>query len=218
MLSDERLKALREAAQDLLYLMDRGYRKEYAIRFVSDHYRLQRWERNVLNRVIHPTKYSAEARAKLLQPSDIEGKTISIDGYNVLNTVIAGKRGLPLFESTDGIIRDISEIHASFKLTDETLKTALEVIEETLQLKPKDIQIYLDAQISKSGILAKKLREQGAEVILTKHADKTILADTNIIATSDSIIIEQKSKIFDLAGHICRKRSHKIVKLLEYHD
>ena len=215
-MSEERLKALREAAQDLLYLMDRGYRKEYAIRFVSDHYKLQRWERNALSRVIHPTKYSAETKAKLLQHHDIEGKPISIDGYNVLNTVMAGERGLPLFESTDGIIRDISEVHASFKLTDETLKTALEIIKETLQLKPRKIRIYLDAQISKSGILAKKLREQGADVILTKHADKTILADTNITATSDSILIEQKQKIFDLAGHICRKRSHTIIKPLNH--
>ncbi|MDM7912097.1 MAG: DUF434 domain-containing protein, partial [Methanotrichaceae archaeon] len=54
--STEPSEVLRQAAVDVRYLLDRGYPRESAVRFVSDHYRLPQEQRFVLMRVVVPTE------------------------------------------------------------------------------------------------------------------------------------------------------------------
>lgn len=43
---------MKDAAMDVRFLLDRGYPKDSAVRFVSDHYSIQKEQRFVLTRVI----------------------------------------------------------------------------------------------------------------------------------------------------------------------
>ncbi|WP_297501032.1 DUF434 domain-containing protein, partial [Thermococcus sp.] len=97
---------LTEAYLDLKYLLNRGYRKKNALSFVANHYRLTAEERHLLARCVFPDSWMEEVRRKLLKPGELKGKTLAIDGFNVLITLesLLGGRAI-LCE--DGLVRDL---------------------------------------------------------------------------------------------------------------
>ncbi|HML27080.1 MAG TPA: DUF434 domain-containing protein, partial [Methanomethylovorans sp.] len=75
---------LSSPARDIRYLLERGFPKTSSIRFVGDHYRLEKSERYILVRVIVPAKTAVARNRKRLTSREVTGKKILADGYNVL--------------------------------------------------------------------------------------------------------------------------------------
>jgi hypothetical protein len=91
---------LKAAARDARYLVDHGYPKESAIRFVSDHHRLPEEQRFVLTRVVVASD-TAKARRDKIQPlKALHGRALFIDGYNVLISVESLLGGNPYISAT----------------------------------------------------------------------------------------------------------------------
>ena len=78
---------LQEAAYDLRFLLNRGYRKKGALQFVANKYVLNKNERNYLARSIFSNLKSWEQREKIVDISKIKDQFLLVDGYNVLITV-----------------------------------------------------------------------------------------------------------------------------------
>ena len=94
----------------------------------------------------------------------------------------------------DNIYRDFENVYGKYKINEYTEKAISLLLEILKHYKVKAI-IYLDAQVSKSGILAKRIRERmkelgiDGEVFCVKNCDYE-LKHKEVVATSDSIIIK----------------------------
>jgi len=203
--------SIKKAAQDLKYLLDRGYNKKTALNLVVNHYRLNEKQRNFLQRYVFSERDIQLHRSRLFSIKKISGRYIVIDGYNVLVTVeaILSKN---LVRGMDGFLRDTSAIFSKYKF-DENTKRALKTIILTLrEYKPRFVLFIFDSQISHSGDLASyvrhKLNEFGLEgdARTSMSADKEIVDLNQITITTDSIIIEKVDSVVDIGSIIHEKQ------------
>jgi hypothetical protein len=189
---------------------------------VGDKYQLAKSERLLLYRCIYSSKESEEHRKKLVPLKDVQNQKIAIDGYNVIITVESMLKNKPLILCDDGYVRDISAVHRKYKQTKITVKTVKTVIETLKSNNIKEAVFLFDAQISKSGELAsltrKILKNLGltGEALTVKKADKKTINQSNVVASSDAVIINKAEKIVDLAGEIIKQKApEKLLRITE---
>jgi hypothetical protein len=193
-----------EACGDYKYLRERGYPSKAALKIVGDHHMLSRVERNSIFRGIIPEQLAAARRKKIAGPREIAGGSLSIDWYNVLITVESYLRGLPVFIAEDGMLRDSSATHGSYRTTAVTTRALEKIFESLAVLSPSRVDIYLDAPIAFSGLMADEVRERLAlipcpsSVSLVHSADYPLKHSREIVATSDSVILDCVTRMCDL--------------------
>lgn len=192
MLNDDFIKA----CHDYFYLIDRHYPEKGILKLVGDRYHLTGDQRTVLYRGISSSS-RANARKKLLTV-DISSRTILVDGYNVLFTLINYRFGKIIFISNDNILRDAGSLHG--KLRDYSLLySCIDMLIMYLSEKrPAKAEIYLDSPVSHSQMHAAIIRERmkenniEGECIVLKSADWALRHGSDcILATSDTGIIEK---------------------------
>ncbi len=210
---------LKRAAEDVRYLLDRGYPRESAARFVSDHYRLPEEQRFALIRVVVPTELARERMAKMLPQKALQGKAVFVDGYNVLITVESLLGGMPVYKSDDGFLRDTQGIFRSYKASDITAPALSEILGFLSRAAPFEVEILLDQQISMSGRLASRIREMMSECGIpgtartVRDVDRRLKSAEGIIATGDGNVIDAVSCVVDIPGQIALKRGIRPVAL-----
>jgi hypothetical protein len=199
------------AIEDFRYLKNRSYPDKAALKLVSDHHRLTGTERNCLFRAVFSAADSRKRRAKLTPAEGVAGKLLGVDWYNVLITVESYLKGFPVFISDDGLVRDSSGVHGSYKAGKVTERAIAEILGVIAALQPAGIELFLDSPISHSGKMAEKLRESLSDTASLPHrvsvfpsADYPLKSFTGIVATSDSSIIDrtQVQQVFDLARFV----------------
>jgi hypothetical protein len=199
------------AIEDFRYLKNRNYPDKAALKLVSDHHRLTGTERNCLFRAVFSAADSRKRRAKLTPAEGVAGKLLGVDWYNVLITVESYLKGFPVFISDDGLVRDSSGVHGSYKAGKVTERAIAEILGVIAALQPAGIELFLDSPISHSGKMAEKLRESLSDAASLPHrvsvfpsADYPLKAFNGIVATSDSSIIDrpQVKEVFDLARFV----------------
>lgn len=141
-----------------------------------------------------------------LGPDGIAGRSILLDGYNVLTTVEAALAGGVLLLARDGCLRDMASMHGHYRKVDETT-VALQIIGQALvQLGVSDTIWYLDAPVSNSGRLARLIVDVGSDigwsVGLIPDPDPVLASSPEIIATADSAILDNDVRWFNLARHV----------------
>ncbi|MDW7986227.1 MAG: DUF434 domain-containing protein [Nitrososphaerota archaeon] len=207
-----RLRVLREAAEDLRYLLNRGYNKETVLRLVGDRYLLDREERLVLYRSVYSMDEVEQIKKKRMEERMLQDQKVLVDGFNVLNTIEAALRGDELILCDDGIIRDFSQVYGKYRLTQQTLTSLSLMIEALKTLKVSEALVLYESQISKSGEIAKKTREIIREKEIdgdaetSKTVDSILSRSERIVCTSDSAILLRCKSYFDLAGYIITSR------------
>lgn len=204
----DRLEILREAAVDIRYLLDRGYRKESVLKFVGDKHQLDKNERLILYRSIHSRDEVESVKKKMLEPSKIVDKDVWVDGFNVLNTVEAALKGALLVICDDRVVRDFSQVYGRYKISPLTSSSLKLILEELKTLSPSHVRVLYDSHISKSGEVAKMTREIISSLALRGDAETvktvdSILSKTDgVVCTSDSVILSECRHFFDIAGYI----------------
>ncbi len=209
-----RMGLLIPAARDLRFLLGRGYPKKTSISFIGNHFQLHQGERDLLYRGVF-SKVQARARqTKKVDIKAIKGEKLVIDGHNVLITLESALKGRPLLLADDGFVRDISRVFCHFRATEST-KTAWSLIERLLlDYLPCHVTVVLDAPISRSRELAARIRrwmkntDINGDAIAANMPESYLLGLDGIKASADSGIIDHSARVFDLAGHIIRRRLH----------
>ena len=206
-------EALVQAGADLRYLLNRGYKRRNMrslLKLVGDRYGLSGAQRNLLDRAIVADKEAQARKGKLIDLKEVTGRTLGIDGYNVLVTLECAVEGKPLVLADDGLVRDIAGKHGRYKPS-QTTERALTLIFKALKVySPKETLFLFDERMSRSLRLARRVQgmiEQNSldgDASLSKYPDKEIL-EYEVIATSDSSPIDKATKVFDLAGYIVRE-------------
>jgi len=205
------LSVRREAVEDLRYLLSRGYGRISAVKFVGDKYVLDKSQRLLLYRGVYPPEAASAHQSKMVGLADLSQSALSVDGFNVLWTVDGALKGRPLFLCDDGFVRDISAIHGS--VTEGDLSKPLDLIIVALKdLNPKSAYFVFDRLISRSGEISREVRRLLSSASLkggastAASADFEVLRRGEIVATSDSVMIEKASCVFDLAAYIITRQ------------
>jgi hypothetical protein len=199
-----------EAAKDYFYLLERGYRKEYALRFVADHYKLERSDRLILYRSIHPSSHIEKISGKVI--SDLVNvKNLYVDYYNVVITIMEIIDGNLIYRGNDGFIRDMAGIHGKIRDVGKLVDATKILFDELSRYNIDNIHLFLEAQISKSGELSRYIKDKfNVDVTLTRKVDNALLKVEDVIATSDSVLHSKAIKIVDLPYFVAKNISMKI--------
>lgn len=204
-------KALEEAR----YLLDRGYPKDSAVGFVSNHHRLAEKERFILMRVVVRSDLAWARRSKLLDLENLRGQSISIDGYNVIITTESVIGGYPVYLCDDGLLRDSRGIFRGFKASPLTAIALNWILDLLASAGPARTEVLLDQQMSRSGELAEMVRGMMAERQLcgvartARNVDHLLKTAKRIILTSDGNVIDSVDYIMDLPAEIGRRSGMK---------
>jgi hypothetical protein len=214
-----RIDVLREARLDLKFLLDRGYKKQSALKLVGDKYQLNRAERSLLFRSVMPESETEIIRSRIIRSEQLAGRRILVDGFNVLNTVEAMLRGEPLILCDDEVLRDISEKHSKYRpshLTESALKMILEFLKN---VHVAEVEMLYESQISRSGEVAGLTRHLLSEMGLrgdartAKTVDSILAKSGEIIATSDSAILLRCRAFIDIPQNLAQAVGARIIRL-----
>jgi hypothetical protein len=206
------ISVLRRAAVDFRYLLDRGYPREASLTLVGNRYHLRRTARQLLHRGVFDRVTAANRRNKLRKLQELTDRPLAVDGHNVLITLEAGLRGLPLVAADDGCIRDVAEISRAYRPGPVTAQALSLMVAALQQAVTGPVAVLFDAPMRKSGELAQATREAlraaglPGETRAVPVPETELLAFSGAIATSDTHLIDARKEIVDLAGEIIRSR------------
>jgi hypothetical protein len=187
---------LRAAVADLAWLLSRDYSLNAALKLVGDRFNLTTRQRlAVMRSTCSDASLALRSRTRV-EPADVRGQVLLIDGYNVLTTIEAALGGAVLLRGRDGCLRDLASMHGHYKRVKETAR-ALEMIGQTLaDLGVSEGRFLLDAPVSNSGRLRTLMLQLAAErrwpwtVTLVPDPDPQLGRSRDIIATADSVILD----------------------------
>jgi hypothetical protein len=189
---------------DYRFLRERGFPEKASIKLVGDRYRLARTERNSLFRGVIVDSIAEARRRKIARPEEISGRRLGVDWYNVLITIESYLRGAPLFIADDGVLRDSSATHGSYRRTAVTEKAFPVILGALVSLSPERVEVFLDSPIAFSGMMAEEIRRGSAGLpfattaALAHSADYPLKNFEGVVASSDSVILDSASRILDL--------------------
>jgi hypothetical protein len=219
---------LRNATLDLKFLLNRNYNKKSALDFIGNHYLLDKKERNYLLRTVFSSEKAEGRKSKIIPLSKIKGKTLLIDGFNVLITVesICDAES-SIVKCEDGVLRDINAVFGKYKCKKKTEDALNSIISLVKIYKPIKLQFFYDSQVSKSGELAKLTQDIMKEQEVEGSAETAHNVDyqlinlskeiNGVVASSDSVIMDKVDYILDIPCfiHKIKKKNLSLSKLVQ---
>jgi hypothetical protein len=216
--ADEKLFAagaisnLLEAITDFSLLLTKGYAEKSALKLVGDRFSLTERQRLAVMRSACSDEQLVFRNRRRIELENITGKSIAIDGYNILITIEAAMSGGVILKGRDGCFRDLASVHGTYRKVTETIP-ALELIGQFLQESGISKAIWLlDSPVSNSGRLktligelARKNKWQwNIELVLSPDAE---LKKTDaIVASSDSLILDACQRWTNLGTEIIKAK------------
>lgn len=210
--SDDRLKALRAAVNELSWLLTRDYSIKGAVKLVGDRHALTDRQRLAVSRAACSDQSKARRANARLEIEELESANVIVDGFNLIITIEAAISGGVLFLCRDGCIRDLSSVHGSYRSVDET-EVAIQLIGESLAaLKAKSVSWLLDRPVSNSGRLATRIRDCAGQngwpwtVETVFNPDREIVSSDRIVITSDGPLLDQAKHWTNFNRHLIGKK------------
>jgi hypothetical protein len=199
-----------KAAEDIRYLLGHGYRRDSSIRFVADHFWLDKDERYILARTVFSTATASSRISKKLKVEDLKDRKLLIDGYNVLITLESLFDGEKVWIADDSFLRDIRGVFKNHSNDDITFKAVEKMLGFILKADVKSTEILLDAQMKNSGELAAFIRKRMGDLSIpgdartSRHVDFDLksCASDYVVATADGVIIDSVENVVDIPGCI----------------
>ncbi len=195
------------AAEDVRYLLRRGYDVSSAVTFVGNRFQLSNRQRMAITRGAASGQQVQARREKEL--SSLSG-VVYVDGFNTVITLEVALSGSLLLRCDDGAIRDIAGLHGSYRIVDKTPR-AVGLMLDALEEQPIDeVVVYLDQPVSNSGRLKSLIAKLGENrgytlsVQLLTDVDRQISKQPQVI-TSDGVILDACGGWFNLNRRIIEK-------------
>lgn len=199
-----------EALNDYRFLINRNYPARGSLKLVSDRYGLSGRQRSILYRGVFKADESLTRSKKLItKPAGINAPLL-IDGFNVLVMISSYLQGIPVFISTDGLLRDASgkrgEIHERKKIP-EAVDLMMGYLSEALK---SGAVVFFDNTVEGFSDVVEQIKSHTTFSRLSVSFDESANADREMIkqtqgtlCTSDSEIIDKSSlSVFDLSRFI----------------
>lgn len=181
--------ALREACEDLSWLLGRGYSDKAALALVGDRLQLSKRQRKA---VLRSAASDPAVAARVAKQVALDGQPVVIDGFNTLIVLERAMAGGPVFIGRDGACRDIGGVHGTYRTVEHTPAAVLAIRDWLDAHGVRDVLWLLDRPVSNSGKLAGLIREAvpGWEVELDDRVDPRLVASSAVVCTGDSWILD----------------------------
>ena len=200
--------ALRAAVADLSWLRGRGYAEAASLKLVGDRFALVDRQRMAVRRSACSDAALASRRSRQIAVGAIRGRPLQIDGFNAILTVEAALGGAVVLIGRDGAARDLGGVHGTYRRVEET-RPALEWIGDYLMgAGVGPCTWLLDAPVSNSGrlkgIIAGLAESRGWDwrVEVVTNPDPVLIASGDVIASSDSVVMDGAGAWFNLAREV----------------
>ncbi len=203
----EREPVLRSACEELSYLLTRGYAVSAASKLVGDRHQLTARQRLAVGRAACPDAALTGRRARRMQIHELAEQALALDGFNCLITVEAMLSGAPVFVGRDGALRDLASVHGSYRRVEETERAIELLIGQLVRSRLRGARIFLDRPVGNSGrvraLFEQRSRARGfaADVLLSDHVDRDLIALGLPVASSDSWLLD-RARWLDLPATI----------------
>jgi len=203
-------KNLLFAIRDYKTFLEKEYSQKRILDLVADRYGLSQSKKAVLYRGVSTDIKSSYRSRKRFFETLTQNHVVKIDAINQLYTLASYLEGNLVFISSDGFLRDASEIHGKSINRILVQKSAELVFTYFKKYTVKRIEFFIDRQVNDNLIIEKILESVFSphtvvsEIKISDHVDKDLKTSTeSLIATSDSqIIVSTENLIFDLAFHV----------------
>lgn len=185
----KQLELLQKAADEVQFLLDRGYDVKPVTTFVGNHYLFSERQRLALARSVSAKEYIRKRVNKELLQTGNEYllETVHIDGFNTVITLEVALSGSPVFYCRDGALRDLAGLRGTYRVIDKT-QEAIELLLRQLEfLHISKAVFYLDAPVSNSGRLS--------GMILQCAKGYNISVQTQIIPDVDRVLEQMEGVI-----------------------
>lgn len=206
---------LKLALADFSLLLTKGYAEKSALKLVGDRFSLTERQRLAIMRSACSDQQLMSRKQRQLELTDLTGRPIAVDGYNVLITVEAAMSGAVIFEGRDGCFRDLASIHGTYRKVTETIP-AVQLIGKFLKEHDVDNCLWLlDSPVSNSGRLKTLIGELTNknnwdwEIKLLISPDAELAKTDMVVASSDSAVLDRCKSWVNLARAIIEEKIPK---------
>ncbi|EOS38449.1 hypothetical protein C808_02650 [Lachnospiraceae bacterium M18-1] len=194
----KQLELLKKAADEVQFLLDRGYDVKPVTTFVGNHYMFSERQRLALARSVSSREWIAKRDNKELFQNEREDfpDKVHIDGFNTVITLEVALSGSPVFLCRDGTIRDLAGLRGTYRIIDKTQEAVERILRQLDLLNIAEACFYLDAPVSNSGRLSGLIRqcaekyEVSVEVQIIPDVDR-VLERLEGVVSSDAIILNR---------------------------
>ena len=130
--------------------------------------------------------------------------------------------GAYVFKCRDGLYRDISSVHGSYKRVTRTEEAILRIGNALKQWKVKGVKWYFDQPVSNSGRLKTRMHELGTihdfkwDIELVFDPDKVLAKSEAVVVSSDGWILDQTKSWFNFGAHLIQDHSQEKENVLEF--
>lgn len=206
--TEKTIPTIRRAVADLEWLLSHGYPERASLKLVGDRFRLRDRQRKAVLRAACSDQDLVRRTEHQVDTEQVKDQVLLLDGFNVLITVESALSGGLLFESRDGCYRDLASIHGSYKRVTETRQAILHIGNYLAEIGAPRAFWYFDRPVSNSGRLKTMLYEVAVregwdwKVDLVYNPDKILIAASEVIVSSDSIILNQAERWFNLGRKV----------------
>ena len=203
--SEKMIPKLRKAAEEVYFLLNRGYPVTSTTRFIGDHYQLSERQRLALARTVSPEESIRSRKSR--EVTDIAGKTLYIDGFNVIIGLEIAYSDSMLFRCMDGTVRDLAGLHGTYRLIPQTDLAIHALLASLGELHVEKAVIFLDQPVSNSGRLKQRILEFAEQIpfyleVEIENPVDAILKTKPLIASADAIILDECSQWFNLVRYV----------------
>lgn len=200
---------LRKAAEEVYFLLCRGYPVNSATTFVGNRYLFSERQRLALARTVSPKENITSRKSR--EVKDICGETLYIDGFNtIIGLEIAFSESM-LFKCMDGTIRDLAGLHGTYRLIPQTDSAVTALVQTLEELKPQKAVIYLDKPVSNSGRLKQRIFELSEHIsfeieVQIENPVDALIKTKPLIASADAIVLDECENWFNLTKCVIDKK------------
>ncbi len=200
---------------DMHYLLSKDYPPRATLALVGNRYQLRQRQILALQGMVCSANDIEIRKQKEVTADRIRGKTIYLDGFNIviiLETLLSD--GF-VFRGLDGCYRDISSVHGSYKRVRQTDDVLIIVGKALQELAAERVIWIFDAPVSNSGRLKTRCYKIAAEygfawdIYLDNAPDKILIAENRLIVSSDAWVLNSCYAWFNLASFIINRVLNK---------
>jgi hypothetical protein len=205
------LPTLQTATSDLCWLLNRGYALRSALELVGNRHMLRDRQRLAVGRCACAEGSRARRGERCVEAGALQGQELWLDGYNVLMVLEAALGGGVVLVGRDGCYRDVLGIHGSYHRVQETVPALKLVGEWARDCGLAACHWLLDRPVSNSGRLKVLILRVAGEqcwnwtVELVMNPDSELAATPQIVATADSVILDQCQRWTNLVRGVIRQ-------------